>query len=91
MIGKRELCYYRVGKRRPIDRRKRYRERAHTQQHKGCHPDLNALDMVGNSVGPSERGRLRRRSLLKGGAAGIAGLAGCIRPNSVTADGPAES
>lgn len=47
--------------------------------------------MAGNSVGPGERGRLRRRSLLKrAGAAGITGFAGCLRFDSVTADGPAE-
>lgn len=48
--------------------------------------------MDGNSVGQGDRRRLRRRSLLKrAGAAGIAGLAGCVRfDDSVEADGPAE-
>ncbi|WP_222919820.1 ABC transporter substrate-binding protein [Natrinema sp. SYSU A 869] len=47
--------------------------------------------MSGHSVGSGERRALRRRSLLKGvGTAGIAGLGGCIRSNSIEADGPAE-
>ncbi|MFD1563832.1 ABC transporter substrate-binding protein [Haloarchaeobius amylolyticus] len=47
--------------------------------------------MAGNSVGPGERGRLRRRSLLtRAGAVGAAGLAGCLSFDSVTVDGPAE-
>ncbi|QCS43499.1 ABC transporter substrate-binding protein [Natrinema versiforme] len=47
--------------------------------------------MAENRVGPSDRHRLRRRSLLKGvGTAGIAGLAGCVRSNDIEADGPAE-
>ncbi|WP_408959256.1 ABC transporter substrate-binding protein [Natrinema sp. 74] len=47
--------------------------------------------MVGERVGNGERGRLRRRSLLKSaGAVGVAELAGCIEFNDITADGPAE-
>lgn len=46
--------------------------------------------MAGNSVGPSGS-HLRRRSLLEGvGALGTAGLAGCVRSNTIEADGPAE-
>ncbi len=47
--------------------------------------------MAGNSVGPDERSRLRRRSFLThAGGVGVAGLAGCLSFDSVTADGPAE-
>ena len=47
--------------------------------------------MAGNRVGSEARDRLRRRSLLaRAGAVGVAGIAGCLSFNSVTADNPAE-
>ncbi|WP_238705299.1 ABC transporter substrate-binding protein [Natrinema pallidum] len=47
--------------------------------------------MPGNSVGSRERRPIRRRSLLTSvGLVGVSGFAGCIRSNSVEADGPAE-
>ncbi|SER67496.1 ABC transporter substrate-binding protein [Natrinema salaciae] len=48
--------------------------------------------MTGDSTRRGERRRVRRRSLLKrAGAAGIAGLAGCVRfDDGVEANGPAE-